>query len=81
MLGLLVGGQFHDKLFVTTDLKFHCFHVIMWIVICIGLVVEICRCGSFVKINLTLKRKVFCQILCDKSHHTQIEYKEELAIE
>ena len=31
MLGLLVGGQFHDKLFVTIDLKFHRFHVIMWI--------------------------------------------------
>ena len=76
----LVDGQFHDKLFVTIDLKFHCFHVIMWIVICIGLVVEICHCRSFVKINLTLKRKVFCQILCDKSHHTQIEYTKELSI-
>ena len=80
MLGLLVGGQFHDKLFVTIDLKFHRFHVIMWIVICIGLVVEICRCESFVKINLTIKRKVFCQILCDKSHHTQIKYTKELSI-
>ena len=79
MLGLLVGGQFHDKLFVTIDLTFHHFHVIMWIVICIGLVVEICHRGSFVK-NLTLKRKVFCQILCDKSHHTQIEYTKELSI-
>ena len=42
------------------------------------LVVEICRCGSFVKINLTLKRKVFDKILRDKSH--QIEYTKELSI-
>ena len=78
MLGLLVGAKFCDKLFVTIDLKFYRFHVILWIVICIGLVVEICRCGSFVKINLTLKRKVFDKILRDKSH--QIEYTKELSI-
>ena len=42
--------------------------------------VEICRGESLSKINLTLKKKISYQILCDKSHHTQIEYTTELSI-
>ena len=42
--------------------------------------VEICCCESLSKINLTLKKKISYQILCDKSHHTQIEYTKELSI-
>ena len=37
--------------------------------------VEICSCESLSKINL-----ISYQILCDKSHHTQIEYTKELSI-
>ena len=42
--------------------------------------VEIFCCESLSKINLTLKKKISYQILCDKSHHTQIEYRKELSI-